>query len=1353
MAFETNTLVNGEWTTRTLDINTVLKHFDQETKETNIRDLDIERAPTLGLLTQTVIRSPLVHWILPARLRNAETNDVAFIGDDFVQIKELRPDRQLWDVIRKENFGARIRNARVFGSMDAFDKERNKEFPGTQIEDEGEDVGMHVEGDFQNGRQTKIPLSPQSIILQLDTGDTIFLSLRHSEAGELEFVSSRHRLTKAMSGLQPGMHLAIDPSSRYMAMGCSEHMFAIYALRSREELSRQHIQGSSLQQVESESCFVVQGIILKMEFLYPSPGDDTHIILILLVVAKGRTRILRYEWETESELANVRPGNQRGHLLQKEHQMPLFLIPLTIKSSFILIYDTFMTVAKGILEGYPKFFDFYHSNHPPTSLYHGRGIPLWTSWARPARTKVHTISRDDMYIVREDGIVRALEIDADVEELVGADMIIGELEGNCGTALASLDFMIYGPGSGDMLVTGGDSCSGGTYLVRARQSPTFIEPIQNWSPSPDFITTYAADDQAFLDGRSRRKKNTDPRPNKIYACAGKGSKGVITEFRYGLEAKLGLEMDYQIPIMEAWVLCPTFDSLDDDDDVSIFLLSLGDHSAVLQLSGDARDIDNLEQEETKFDLRYRTLAASMHGSFTIQVTEQTIVLIIGSQVQVHEKDEILTIREDSIDVGHGVAIDKALIHEDLVLYTSRLNNSVYLQILEQKEVYMETDGVSRTEPETNVRTLGKYSSQVTGLAICQVAQDLYAIITEMHEDSIILIFEAIRTTNREELKFPTTYGDDIRLEAFVSISVASRIPGIVTLLCGTRNGYLLTLDVSESTFQIISSRCDRFGVSQTLVKRDVQPHSGELFFVSCDSNIFVLATDSPVLPPSSRRRSPGWAINQVWLTDATRPGLQQPDISSIARLKPSSSGGADGGLILVVGNQLLMAAFSSQPKSVPRHIPVGGTPTRVLYSQNLGLLIVGAIVNNKTTLLFIDPHTGEDLSAPCLKSDSGPADFISGLGRTGDRIYHLLEWSFTKEKKTWNHVIVATSSGRLLVVTTRTDIETRRNICFWTKYQFRLPGSEPIYSVTGFPEGLLWCSGSKLLCDTLDLKEKKFQRIAEYDLPSPATAISYDNGIIYALTNSHSLEVLTLVLDDVRGAKITRTHGDQITRNTLHHPSGRPIHLVSDKHCSVVGLWATHDTKADTLETVFEADLSHSVLKFRSGRCRPLWDPCWTSSGMGTSSIAGDSAGHENVPRSANRSELLGLSIDGSLSQHTILEYTEWRFLRFLINLAIRSPKVCEFAYKDDPVPLEPLSAPKLMMHVDGDILKRCLAERNLEILLHFGKETKEAIEIFSKFCELLQELHEGKLDEHADAAVYVEQAYTDLAFYLRPVL
>lgn len=148
------------------------------------------------------------------------------------------------------------------------------------------------------------------------------------------------------------------------------------------------------------------------------------------------------------------------------------------------------------------------------------------------------------------------------------------------------------------------------------------------------MTTHLAEDETPADEYelNRRKRNPVPRPDRIFACAGKGAKGVITEFRYGLEAKIGLEMDYQMPIMEAWVLCPSFDSLDDDDDDSLFLLSLGDRSAVLRLSADAQSVGDLGEHETKFDLRFRTIAASMHRSFTIQVTEQSIVLMNGPQV-------------------------------------------------------------------------------------------------------------------------------------------------------------------------------------------------------------------------------------------------------------------------------------------------------------------------------------------------------------------------------------------------------------------------------------------------------------------------------------------------------------------------------------------------------------------------------------------------------------------------------------------------------------------------------------------------------------------------------------------------
>jgi hypothetical protein len=80
MAFETSTLVNGEWTTRTLDVDTVLRHYDQKDKEARTTFMEVETAPTIGILTQTVIRSPLVHWILPVKLRDLETQHVAFIG-------------------------------------------------------------------------------------------------------------------------------------------------------------------------------------------------------------------------------------------------------------------------------------------------------------------------------------------------------------------------------------------------------------------------------------------------------------------------------------------------------------------------------------------------------------------------------------------------------------------------------------------------------------------------------------------------------------------------------------------------------------------------------------------------------------------------------------------------------------------------------------------------------------------------------------------------------------------------------------------------------------------------------------------------------------------------------------------------------------------------------------------------------------------------------------------------------------------------------------------------------------------------------------------------------------------------
>jgi len=132
----------------------------------------------------------------------------------------------------------------------------------------------------------------------------------------------------------------------------------------------------------------------------------------------------------------------------------------------------------------------------------------------------------------------------------------------------------------------------------------------------------------LANGEVRDDLNAPIKPDRLFACVGRGIKSSIIEFRYGLEGKLGLEMDYENSILQSWVLPQDSMGLEDDNG-SIFLLSLGDHSAALLLSSDASDIMELDTASTRLDLRFRTIAAATQGKYTIQVTENSIVLIYG----------------------------------------------------------------------------------------------------------------------------------------------------------------------------------------------------------------------------------------------------------------------------------------------------------------------------------------------------------------------------------------------------------------------------------------------------------------------------------------------------------------------------------------------------------------------------------------------------------------------------------------------------------------------------------------------------------------------------------------------------
>lgn len=72
----TEAFVDGRWTTQSFDVAAILQG---NVKNPEVK-LKLPEPPFLGVLTQTVIESPAVHWVLPITLQRNSSQHVASIG-------------------------------------------------------------------------------------------------------------------------------------------------------------------------------------------------------------------------------------------------------------------------------------------------------------------------------------------------------------------------------------------------------------------------------------------------------------------------------------------------------------------------------------------------------------------------------------------------------------------------------------------------------------------------------------------------------------------------------------------------------------------------------------------------------------------------------------------------------------------------------------------------------------------------------------------------------------------------------------------------------------------------------------------------------------------------------------------------------------------------------------------------------------------------------------------------------------------------------------------------------------------------------------------------------------------------
>ncbi|AEO55429.1 hypothetical protein MYCTH_59585 [Thermothelomyces thermophilus ATCC 42464] len=1012
-----------------------------------------------------------------------------------------------------------------------------------------------------------------------------------------------------------------------------------------------------------------------------------------------------------------------------EHQMPLLLIPLTTQSAFLTISADHIALCTECLHGPPIFDTIEMAAHPPTVNHRGRQRPLWTAWARPFRLRSYSKNRDCIYLAREDGVVLFMEADQDNAL---TSHFLDPFPCNISGAFACLFDR-----STDVLVLGSDSGPGGYWKIPPREPAELLGTLPNWSPVVDVTTTDELREWHQRDQRANKQNVTTPwqqikhrKPDRIFATCESGSKGSITEYRYGLRANIGLELEYGPGTKEAWLLRFCDPSLLDG---YLLLLSMPDSTTALLLSRDFSSATAPGPGTIPYDLSSATLALVVSGYYTIQITRQNIVLVNQHRSASLPIKSLPGLSTGTVSDGHAF--------ETCVAISTHTDAQFQIHVFSVDWDSLTLTHVQTIDVEGEVTCLSLGLDYTVLAGIRQGGQTLLAWSSLKRPfDGLHMLSLTEYMSNKEDESL------DFDVPSFVE-GIESIISVKGTVLLGTRSGEVIMVkDVAGS----VSVECERFGTTAATLSCSYRAGATEPTILACCDNSLVSIRLKQRYNHCGGTTELKTTKLRVWPVDASKLEDIPPPVHYATAVDMASDDGLTP-ILLISGSRLLLAEMHEEPGPVQRSIPTEGTPNRVLYCQFTQCLVAAVNKPSGPTLTFINPDTGDDIGIPTDKNKA-PQTCIAGLGKEGDRIMSLGEWNYKRDGNVWNFILVTTRAGRLIVVTTEKVVSqdgSRTTFRYWTRFRKEL--SEPIYSVLGFDEGLIYCAGQTIYWEVLDPKEKRLKPLKSFRLGSPATSLRISNGKLVALTSRESLVVLDNLDTDEEGIRLC--HVDPWRRNgvdsmevagpQLDQATGG-IHLVADRECGVAGLWVPWQTPERECEVVLEAELPSSVRKFCRGRTRPVWEQRLRKPRYG------------RLPATVDDAEILGVSLDGTMRQFTLLSVEAWRLLRFIQNLAPDTADVCPLGRRKSSKGLGPGLGPEpklaygLEMHVDGDILRRCLEKRALEWLV--AKEAHVA-----RLIELLRELDGGQhtqgLTAEGDHAGYFQLAYDILEYYLSPAL
>jgi hypothetical protein len=226
MAATAYQLINGQWQATTLNATEALARANQADLESHLTRLpsDAQVPDNLGILSRTVVRSPVVRQILPAKLRGPNLNDIAVVGEHYVHIYNLREDGRMRIVAQKNDLMGNVRSGatvRLRGYV-----------PNDGIKKEDPDAP-------EAPREGRLP--PEILLLALDSGVVMALTMVFSAEGGYEWKTSYMDMNSSRPDPnQFGHGLFVDPSSKCLAVTTLSNSIRLYKLDSYEDLRKKY---------------------------------------------------------------------------------------------------------------------------------------------------------------------------------------------------------------------------------------------------------------------------------------------------------------------------------------------------------------------------------------------------------------------------------------------------------------------------------------------------------------------------------------------------------------------------------------------------------------------------------------------------------------------------------------------------------------------------------------------------------------------------------------------------------------------------------------------------------------------------------------------------------------------------------------------------------------------------------------------------------------------------------------------------------------------------------------------------------------------------------------------------------